>query len=78
MNGVRVASFLVMTLPIKLLGLAGIIGATAAAAIAIDRKRRQLTAGNAQDVPLGRTRAPDVVIVDAEIVGLADVLGRLP
>ena len=61
-----------MRFPIKLLGLAGLVGATAITAIAIDRKRRQLT--GAQDVP--PDRSVDVVIVDAEIVGSADELGK--
>jgi hypothetical protein len=50
---------------IKLLGLLGIIGASAATAVAIDRKRRMLASppAKAPDVPL------EVVILDAEIVG---------
>lgn len=60
-----------MKFPIKLLGLAGLLGATAATAIAIDRRRRQLTgrgAGAPRDLGVA-----EMVIVDAEIVGIADV-----
>ena len=58
---------------IKLLGLLGLVGASAATAVAIDRKRRMLTGGGAP------AKAPDamgyreVAIIDAEIVGIAEV-----
>ncbi|MBA3498774.1 MAG: hypothetical protein M4D80_30175 [Myxococcota bacterium] len=58
---------------IKLLGLAGLIGGTYAAAVAIDRKRR-LAGPGAGARPADRMAvAPDVVIIEAEIIGLADV-----
>lgn len=54
-----------MRFPIKLLGLAGLVGATAITAIAIDRKRQRLVGGG--------DRAPDRLasseITDAELVG---------
>ena len=56
-----------MNLPIKLLGLAGIVGATAATAIAIDR-RRQRRLARTNEVPVDSMA--DVLIVDAEIIGL--------
>jgi len=55
---------------IKLLGLVGIVGASAATAIAIDRKRRMLAPAKAPDMT-GFAR--EVAIIDAEIVELAEV-----
>jgi hypothetical protein len=63
-----------MKLPIKLvglaLGLAGLVGATAVTAIAIDRRRHRLTGpGASAPRDLGVTRD----IIEAEIVGISDV-----
>ena len=57
----------------KLAGLVALLGGSIAAAIAIDRRRR-LPAPGASARPADRMgMAPDVVIVEAEIIGLADV-----
>jgi hypothetical protein len=86
-DGTRVASLAVMKIPFKLLGFLGLVGGAAAAAVAIDRMRRlPAPAGSAgrmgrMGMAPGRNgmasegtgMAPDVVIVEAEIIGLADV-----
>jgi hypothetical protein len=61
-----------MKIPYKLLGLAGLV----AAAVVVHRKRRlragQPSAPATEPIePAGM--APDIVIVEAEIIGLADV-----
>ena len=93
-DGTAVASLAVMKIPFKLLGFLGLMGGAAAAAVAIDRKRRLPAPAGSTDhmgrmgrapgrsgmasgrdgMPLeGMGVAPDVVIVEAEIIGLADV-----
>ena len=62
-----------MRFMIKLLGLLGIVGATAATAIAIDRKRRMLTGGGAPARASDVMGYREVAIIDAEIVGIAEV-----
>jgi hypothetical protein len=58
---------------IKLLGLVGLLGGTYAAATAIERRRR-LPAPGAGARPADRMSvAPDVVVIEAEIIGLAEV-----
>jgi hypothetical protein len=55
-----------MRFPIKLLGLAGLVGATAITAIAIERRHQRLVSAGDRDVPPDRL-APE--IIDAEIIG---------
>ena len=62
-----------MKMIIKLLGLLSLIGGTVAAAVAIDRKRRLAAPGAGARAADAMGVAPDVVIVEAEIIGLADV-----
>jgi hypothetical protein len=57
-----------MRFPIKLLGLAGLVGATAITAIAIDRKRQRLVATDNRAGSLDRTTSAST-ITDAELVG---------
>jgi hypothetical protein len=59
-----------MKLPIKLVGLAGLLAITAVTAIALERRRHRLT-GRGAGAPRDLGVAP--TIVDAEIVGIADV-----
>lgn len=62
-----------MKMLMKLVGLAVLFGGSIAAAVAIDRRRRLPAPAAGARAADRMAVPPDVVIVEAEIIGLADV-----